>query len=176
MKGYQVDTYAQLITAIASVLSGGALCILYDLLRLLRYARRPTALRAFFQDVAWWITATVVTAVIMLVRCSGEIRFFVFINMGIGFLVCRFTLSVIILKVGRRIITLIRNCWKALYGKIFYPAGRFFTKTGSKLLKKLKKFVKTVKKLLKHCSKVVYNFFESCARKTIVKRSSENDV
>ncbi len=176
MSGYQVDSYAQLITAVTSVVSGVALCLLYDLLRLIRYARRPSTPVAFIQDVAWWVAATLVTGVILLVRCNGEIRFFVLINMAIGFFVCRLTLSVIILKLGQPIIAFIKRCCNAIVQGVFRPFTRMLTQTGSNLLKKLKNFVKKAKKLLKHCVNVVYNFFVSWVRMTIAKRSSENDV
>lgn len=164
MSGYQVDTYAQFITAVISAAAGGMLCLLYDLLRLIRYARRPSALAAFVQDVAWWIAATVVTGLILLVRCKGEVRFFALLGIGIGFVCCRFTLSVLLMKFGKIIIDAIKRLLRVIFNRILAPVLNGLSSFLSKLLKNSKKFVKSVKNLLKHSLLVVYNFLKSWAR------------
>ena len=141
MSGYQVDTNGQFITAVISAAGGVILCLLYDLLRLARYARRPTALWAFVQDIAWWLTATAVTGLVLLVRCRGEVRFFAIMGLAVGFLCCRFTLSLLFVGLGKRIIDLVKGVLRAINNQIFAPVLKAVAIILSKSLKKSKKFV-----------------------------------
>jgi len=165
MNGYQVDAYGQFITAVISAAAGVGLCLLYDLLRLLRYARRPTVLQVFVQDVLWWLVATVVTGVVLLVRCSGTVRFFALLGLCVGFLCCRFTLSLVLMKAGKRIIDVIKRLAKAVWSKILEPVFISVTTLLRKIAKIIKKFLKSVKNLLKDSALVVYNHFVLWAKK-----------
>jgi len=165
MNGYQVDAYGQFITAVISAAAGVGLCLLYDLLRLLRYARRPTVLQVFVQDVLWWLVATVVTGVVLLVRCSGTVRFFALLGLCVGFLCCRFTLSLVLMKAGKRIIDVIKRLAKAVWSKILEPVFISVTTLLRKIAKIIKKFLTSVKNLLKDSALVVYNHFVLWAKK-----------
>ena len=165
MNGYQVDAYGQFITAVISAAAGVGLCLLYDILRLLRYARRPTVWQVFIQDVLWWLVATVATGVVLLVRCSGTVRVFALLGFVIGFLCCRFTLSLVLMKMGKKIIDVVKGLLKAVWSRILEPVFKSVTALLEKKSKIIKKFLKSVKNLLKDSVLVVYNHFVLWAKK-----------
>ncbi|MBQ2704600.1 MAG: hypothetical protein IJF58_03520 [Clostridia bacterium] len=165
MTGYQVDAYGQFITAVISAAAGVGLCLLYDLLRLIRYARRHTTLQVFVQDLLWWIAATVVTWVVLLVRCSGTVRFFALLGLTVGFLSCRFTLSLVLMKLGKKVIDAVKTVLKVVWRAVFEPFFRWVRAVWDKFSKIIKKFLKSVKNLLKDSMLVVYNHFVLWAEK-----------
>ena len=165
MTGYQVDAYGQFITAVISAAAGVGLCLLYDLLRLIRYAGRPTTLQAFIQDVLWWLAATAVTWTVLLVRCSGTVRFYALLGLVVGFLSCRFTLSLVLMKLGKKTIDIVRLFLKAVWSKILEPVFKSVRALLEKNTKITKKFLKSVKNLLKDSVLVVYNHFVLWAKK-----------
>ncbi len=165
MNGYQVDAYGQFITAVISAAAGVGLCLLYDLLRLLRYARHHTTLQVFVQDVLWWLVATVVTGVVLLVRCSGIVRFFALLGLLVGFLSCRFTLSLVLMKLGKKVIDVVKAFLKAVWSIILEPIFKSARSLLGKISKIIKKFLKSVKNLLKDSVLVVYNHFVLWAKK-----------
>jgi len=173
MSGYQVDAYGQFLTAVISAAAGASLCLLYDLLRLVRYAHRPSAVWAFFQDVAWWLVATAVTALILLVRCSGAVRLFALLGLAVGFVCCRFTLSLLIMKIGKKIADIVKGVLNVIFGRILAPVCKWIGSLLSKIIKIIKKFLKSVKNLLKDSVPLVYNHLKSWAKSLNVKRSND---
>ncbi len=166
MTGYQVDAYGQFITAVISAAAGVGLCLLYDLLRLLRYARHHTTLQVFVQDVLWWLVATVVTGMVLLVRCSGTVRFFALLGLVVGFLSCRFTLSIVLMKLGKKVIDAVKALLKAVWRTVFEPFFRWVKAVWDKFSEIIKNFIKSVKNLLKDSMLVVYNHFVLWAKKS----------
>ena len=165
MNGYQVDAYGQFTTAVISAAAGGFLCLLYDLLRLLRYAHRPTVFQTFVQDVLWWLAATLVAGGLLLTRCSGTLRSFALIGLLVGFLAVRFTLSLVLMKAGKKVIDLIKGVTGWVWNKIFSPILNKAVAVFNKMAEFIKNFLKSVKNLLKDSTHVVYNLFVLWARK-----------
>lgn len=174
MSGYQVDAYAQFITALIAAGAGMALCLAYDLLRLIRYACRPSVVGAFVQDIVWWLLATVTTCLVLLTRCSGTVRFYPLLSMAVGFITCRFTVSLILMRLGKQIVDIIKGIIGWINQKVFAPIIRLIASVSSKFTKIIKKFIKTVKNLLKDSGLVVYNQLKSWAKMPDRKRSKSD--
>lgn len=97
-------------------------------------------------------------------RCSGELRAYVFIGEIAGFIICRFTLSRIIMKISGVIIKFIKRIISFLNVKIYQPLRRIANKLRLKisvniksLIDKLLNSVNNVKKGLKHRTALLYN-------------------
>ena len=163
---------SQINTAAISIICGIFLCLLYDVFRILRVANRPSKLSIFVQDIVYSITAAFVTFFLLLIRCSGEIRFFVFICELIGFSMCRFTVSILIMLISNRIIYCIKAVINLIITKIFRPINLFFDKIKQYLLKKTTKAIEFIKKLLKKQLKVLYNRIKR-KKKTIQRENIE---
>ena len=101
MSEIQVDAAAQGLTFALAAGVGAALCLLYDLFRVLRLCRRPGRVGAFAQDLAWWAAAALATYGLMLVRCKGQVRVFALLGEGAGFLAARLTLSKAVMESQR---------------------------------------------------------------------------
>ena len=174
MSGYQVDAYAQFITALIAAGVGMELCLAYDLLRLVRYAYRPSVLGAFVQDIVWWLLATLATCLVLLVRCSGTVRVYALLSIAVGFITCRFTLSLLLMKLGKQIVDIIKGVIGWLNKTVFAPIIGLIGLVSSKFTKIIKKFIKTVKNLLKDSGLVVYNQLKSWAKMPDRKRSKSD--
>lgn len=69
-----------LLVGLWGVLAG----VIYDLYRLLRWVWRPKRLGTNLGDVIFWIILTSLSYAFLMVSIWGEIRFYVFLAMGIG--------------------------------------------------------------------------------------------
>lgn len=161
MTGYQVTNSAQFTTTLISAAVGIVLCLMYDILRIIRMAHRPSVIQAFIQDVLWWLSAAVLTYGLLLVRCNGSVRAYPLIGETVGFLSCRFTLSVLIMRVAKVLVAFFGRVNRAFKCKVAAPVCRAAGRLASFVSEKLKKLGKIVKNLLKHTGSIVYNHVKS---------------
>ncbi len=174
MNGYQVDGSNQFFTATISAGVGGLLCLCYDLMRLARCIKKPSVLGAFCQDIAWWLTATISTYLLLLIRCSGQVRFFAIIGLAVGFVCWRMTVSVAFMKVTKPIADWVIGATRLVKRRILHPLIKKLKIFGGFLLKTLKNILFSVKNLLKHTGLVVYNQLKSWVGMPFKKRSDRN--
>lgn len=120
-------------------------CLLYDILRALRRAKKISDITVAVQDIIYFIIISPITFLYLLAATNGELRFYIFLGIFLGFLLFFYTVSqlwVAILKV----------CFSAIFGifnKIFTLQNAFFSKTNRFLEKYFKKTVNFFKKALK---------------------------
>ncbi len=154
---------------------GAALCLLYDVFRILRLARRPSSLAAFFQDVAWFSVSAVVTYGLMLVRCKGEVRAYALLGEALGFVICRLTVSRALLAAAKPVIRWVRAAMKVLDKRVKAPCLSFIKKILSAVNKALKKFMQLLKNLLKRALYMVYNPHKRNRSRLLKRRSKSED-
>ncbi|MBQ2676343.1 MAG: spore cortex biosynthesis protein YabQ [Clostridia bacterium] len=150
-------------TFFISMIVGVGLCLLYDVFRIIRLANKPDTVSGFVQDISFFVMAALVTFFNILVRCSGEIRWFVLLGELLGAICCRLTLSRLIMAISKGIIRFVKAVISLIDKLIFSPVKgalrwikALFCRVFGFLLKKISNLIK---KCLKPLYKVVYNIF-----------------
>lgn len=144
------DGYTDFISFLVAVATGGILCLIYDFFRILRIAFKSKTITVFFEDLLFFFICGVVTYCVLLLRCSGRLRFFIFAGEVIGFIIIRLTLSRLIVLVFTRVIRWLKEV-------IFRPFIRIYKKVCAFVDKKIKKVTQIVKKSLQPIMRVLYN-------------------
>ncbi len=146
-----IENNQQLFSFLIALISGVGFCVFYDLFRAYRRVFKCSTVSVFFQDLFFWLTASVTTFLLMLALCSGEIRAFICFGQLLGFIICRVTVSryflvaiVFILKMSRRLMVLIIKVKNTVKIKIL----SVFSKVCRNLAKKVKNIGKYFKKPL----------------------------
>ena len=141
------------LTFLWCVVLGAALCVLYDLCKSIRLAVRLRGVPLFILDFLYFILAAVLTFFMMLVRCFGEVRWFVLGGELLGFilmrLLCREHFSRLLAHwIKERLIAPIRRWTRRMFGRII--AG---------VCSLIKKLAELLKKVLRPVGKLLYNPF-----------------
>lgn len=120
-------------------------CLLYDILRALRRAKKFSDITVAVQDIIYFIIISPITFLYLLAATNGELRFYIFLGIFLGFLLFFYTVS-------RLWVAILKVCFSAIFGifnKIFTLQNAFFSKTNRFLEKYFKKTVNFFKKALK---------------------------
>lgn len=157
MNEIQVDLAGQIATFWIAAALGAALCLLYDLFRILRYAHRPRKAAAFVQDVLWWCVCAVLTYGLLLVRCKGVVRFYALAGEVLGFAAFRATLSRAVLAAAKPVVRVCRGAFRWLRRCVAAPCCRFVKNAAKTAAQRLKIFLKILKKHLKRLLRLLYN-------------------
>lgn len=134
-----------------SVPVGAALCLLYDIIRIIRRRLKTGLPFAIVSDILFFAFCAFVAFCIFLVFCSGQIRFYVFLGLLAGFLICRFTVSKIFIGFIDLLLSFIIKVLRLLskgLAFILHPIGRFLSKTSDFTLNILKKLLQPMQRLL----------------------------
>ncbi len=125
---------------------GAVLCLLYDVFRLLRLALSSGRVAIFIEDVLWFFLSALVTYMLCLARCKGEVRGFIIIGEVLGFLLWRISASRGIMhimkpaiKAGKRLSHRLESKMKAVLRPIAGKAAEKIAKIKAKCKKILKK-------------------------------------
>ena len=156
---WEVSNYNQVISFLVSFCFGALYCLFYDIFRSIRKIGYNNAFSIAVQDVFFFLVIAVVTFMIMLVYTCGEIRFYILFAVGLGFIICNFTLSRIFRKILVFIfkqIALVLRATKAVLMRLKTKILGYFMPIKEFLVKNLKKLPKTLKNHLKQRRKVVY--------------------
>ena len=157
MSEIEVNAAGQVASFWIAAAVGVALCLLYDLLRIIRSLKRPGYTAAFVQDVLWSAVAAMITYIVMLVECSGAVRFYIFAGEALGFLACRLTLSRAVMFLSQPAIKALKSVYKFLKTKIISPLAAFVSKIAAFIFGHAKKIPIFLKKHLKRIMQLVYN-------------------
>ncbi len=152
MNGYQVDLNGQYHTILISIAVGAALCLIYDVFRVFRLTHRPSYASVFIQDVLYCVICAIITYGLLLVRASGALRVYPLVGEVVGFLICRFTLSRVIMIISRKAVLVIRRIALAVDRAIFAPTRRLGAYVVTNICTFTKKLYQLLKKHLKHAS------------------------
>lgn len=148
-----VDVSSQIITFFLSLALGAVLCVLYDFFRVLHKMSVKGFAEVIVTDLIFWSVAALTTYCFLLIRCLGQVRFYVLLGLFLGFIFVRFTLSPLILR------------FFGFVFKIFGALFSFFTRIIHCIFDPLKYFFKKiifiVKKFLQDKLCLLYNRFSS---------------
>ena len=157
MNEIQVDIGGQIVTFWIAAALGAALCLVYDLFRIVRYGHRPSKWSAFFQDIAWWLICAVLTYGMMLVRCKGVVRIYALLGEGLGFVAFRLTASRLLLAVAKPVVRAVKAASAFVKRKVLAPLGALLRRITEKAVGFFKKFQKFLKNHLKRLLRLLYN-------------------
>lgn len=139
---WEINLVSQIISFLYAVLVGIILSVFFDFFRALRKVKLYGKTAIFFQDIAFWIIATLITFLLLIARCNGEVRGYILIGELLGFFGYRITLSKFVLwfllffiKCHIRIF----NIYKRNLDRFADFLSLVFRKIGNILLKKVKK-------------------------------------
>ena len=94
---WEINNFHQWESFALSIAVGICCCVIYDVFRLDRQLFKRAKLTVFFQDIFIWCLFSLIIFSLTLLRTNGEPRFFVFLGSFIGFIICRLTLSKLII-------------------------------------------------------------------------------
>jgi spore cortex biosynthesis protein YabQ len=103
----QVDN--QLYTFITTIATGILLGVLFDCYRVLRGTFRPRAVMTWVTDLLYWLIATVVVFLALVVSNWGELRFYVFLGIVSGVILYYRLLSLYAIRLFLVIIKLVNG-------------------------------------------------------------------
>lgn len=102
--GFENDTSL----LIWSALTGAALSIVYDVFRLIRAFGIRDVFTTFVSDVVFCILYAVSYVLLLFNFTNGNIRLYAFLTLTAGFLLCHFTLGVLIMRCADRVLRFLR--------------------------------------------------------------------
>lgn len=149
---WEIDIKLQFYYWLLSVVLGGIYCLFYDFFRAVRLAVKCSDIAVFFQDVLYFFVISLSTFCFLLATTNGQVRGFVIFGAVIGFILIRYTVSYIIMKIYCFILKYTMAFLKrVLYLKnlIFKRIDKTFYEFSQKSKKIFKKSANTLKKLLK---------------------------
>lgn len=119
----------------------------YDVFRILRCILRPGAVRVFWQDMLYFLTAAPLVFLFALAVNDGVMRLYLFAGLVAGFFAYRYTVGRAVVCFVTAVIRWLSRMGRRLYGLIRVPFGALRVKC-CKLAEKVRKNLKKIKKRL----------------------------
>ena len=164
--GY-IDVSYQTVTFLLSVLIGGIMCIVYDILRVLHRYIIKTVLGVFVSDIIYWLMSAVAVFFLLILRCDGNPRFFVISGVIIGFSITRISASRVVFWILDKFAFYIMG----ILHFVFNQTERIFIHITKILIKSLL----VCKKVLQHKLNLLYNHLRlKCGKKRRLKNGCSN--
>jgi spore cortex biosynthesis protein YabQ len=117
---WEINNYFQWLSFGRAILLGAFLCLIYDIIRLLRYFTDKKT-NTFLGDVLFFIISSVFTFSLLLSNTNGQLRLYIFVGIVIGFALFRLLISNLlfcIFKPIKKILIKIRSVYIKFIGKI----------------------------------------------------------
>lgn len=123
-----MELTGQILTFSITIVTGMLLGVLFDCYRILRGTFNPKAVVTWFTDLLYWLVATAVVFVALVVSNWGELRFYVFIGIltGLGSYYSWLSLHAIrLLSSIVRFITYVLKLMERIFMVMFLRPGRY---------------------------------------------------
>ncbi|OJU15409.1 MAG: hypothetical protein BGN88_07825 [Clostridiales bacterium 43-6] len=153
--------YMQTTSFLVAAAMGFAISLIYDVFRILRLFAKPEPVSVFIQDIIFSLICAFLTFGLLIVRCQGEIRWFIFGGELLGFLICRFTLSMLIISAADKIIRAIKAVFRFIDRYLYSPIKKLKNKIVHFLYLQIRKFMVFFNQVLKNTMRMVYNKLKS---------------
>ena len=140
---WEIDLLGQCVTGLYAVAVGFCFALFYDAFKAVRKCVYCSNLTVFIQDIVISLVLTLFTFLLLIARCNGEVRVYVFIFELIGFLLYRLIFSRYILKIIVKIVKLFVK-FSQLYTIKISQLSSFIVLLCGKFSKFLKKVIKNV--------------------------------
>lgn len=148
---WEINNSLQINSFLYSLILGAIFCAFYDVFRAIRLVTSPKAIIVFIQDIFFFLVVSFITFLVLLALTNGEIRGYILFGIVIGFFAWYFTFSKFLVKLGQRIVYLIRYCLLKIntaFNIVLAKTERILIKLASILQKFFKKLLKKAKGLL----------------------------
>lgn len=179
-----------LIFTINGILIG----IIFDIFRIFRKTIKTSDFVTYIEDFLFWIITAIVLLYSIFTYNNGELRFFMFLAVILGFIIYIFTISSYLIKINVNIINTIKKISIKTLKIIYTPIIKIF-----KILKKitfkpllfisenLKKNMKNIKNKLKsqkvkndnnikNTNKIIKNFKHKIPKKKIRQKKQKDTI
>ena len=90
-------------------LNGILIGLVFDIFRILRKSFKTKDFLTYIEDACFWIITGIIIIYSMYKFCDGELRLFMVLGIGIGFLIYIFTVSIYIIKISVILIQIIKT-------------------------------------------------------------------
>ncbi len=100
---------SQLSAFLTTIATGITLGVLFDCYRVLRGTFRPKVLVTWVTDLLYWLVATVIVFIALVISNWGELRFYVFLGISCGVALYYRLLSLWVIRVLSFVIKLIKD-------------------------------------------------------------------
>lgn len=146
------QTLLFLIFTINGVLIG----IIFDIFRISRKTIKTSDFVTYIEDFLFWIITSIILLYSIFTYNNGELRFFMFLAVILGFSLYLFTISSYLIKINVKIINLVKKVFLKIFEIIYNPFIKVF-KIFKKIIIKpilfiivnLRKGMKNIRKNLK---------------------------
>lgn len=122
------QTLLFLIFTINGVLIG----IIFDIFRISRKTIKTSDFVTYIEDFLFWIITSIILLYSIFTYNNGELRFFMFLAVILGFSLYLFTISSYLIKINVKIINLVKKVFLKIFEIIYNPFIKVF-----KILKKI---------------------------------------
>ncbi len=149
---WEISNSWQMLSLFRAAVLGGAFCAFYDILRALRATRRFSAFAIFLTDVLYFIIISPITFCFLLSLTNGQLRWYIFFGITVGFIAVRLLLSRLLFKILCLIFGFVFKVCDSvcrLFWSVFCKVEVFFCKISVFAVKKFKKAANCFKKGLK---------------------------
>lgn len=138
---WEIDLLGQCITGLYAAAVGFCFAVFYDIFKAVRKIVDCKILSIFIQDVIISLVLTLFTFILLIARCNGEVRAYVFVFEFIGFVVFRLAFSRYFLKITVKLIKLVLKI-NELYSSKILLLSSLIVSLWAKLSDFLKKIAK----------------------------------
>ncbi len=116
--------FNELTTFLIYIISGMAICIFYDVFRVLRKTIKTSNIVTYIEDVVFWIVVCTFLIWLIFKVSFGELRSYIFIGLILGGIIYLLTFSKYFIIINVKILTILKN----ILLKIFTPILKFIRK------------------------------------------------
>lgn len=146
---WEINNASQLIAFLTSLAVGCVFCLIYDIFRAIRKSFNRTRYAVFFEDILYSLICGVIGFLFLLAAAGGEIRAFALVGMGVGFFICRFTLSRLFLPILLFIIRVFKTIFRVKFSRLSAAACAKICSVSDKMRVKNQQIFKIHRKYFK---------------------------
>lgn len=173
----EISVSSQTMAFLFSCLLGAGLAAVYDVFRILRIALPQPASVIAAQDFLYFLFCAGSTFFYLMTTVSGQIRLFVLVGEGIGWVLYYFTIGEMVMKAAHKVIDVVYRILRFLLAPFVYLGRRIF-----RLLRRLqrkaesqaKKISANGKMRLKQQRLLLYNLIKIPKKKTRTVKGGDN--
>lgn len=114
------------------IINGVLIGIIFDIFRISRKTIKTSDFVTYIEDFLFWIITSIILLYSIFTYNNGELRFFMFLAVILGFSLYLFTISSYLIKINVKIINLVKKVFLKIFEIIYNPFIKVF-----KILKKI---------------------------------------
>ena len=150
------QAYLFLVFTINGILIG----LLFDIFRILRKSFKTSDMITYIQDILFWILTGLILLYSIFTFSDGEIRFYMFIGIFIGWLIYMMMFSKYFIKINVKIITIIKKIIGITLSIIIFPINILFKFMKKIFFKPINFITINIKKSKSNCKKKLKNILK----------------